>query len=250
MIRENKEVGLELNTFIFDLDGTLLPMPDQELFLDTYFSALTKKLEKEGLEPQGLMKAIWKSTEAMVKNDGSMTNEERFWQTFCRVFGDEGRKLEPIFDHFYRNEFCEAKNTTSQHPYAKECIRILKEKGYQIVVATNPLFPRIATHTRMGWAGLDPEDFELITTYENSSYCKPNLNYYREILSIIGKTPEQCIMVGNDVKEDMCVAELGMDTYLLKDCIICSEDLDLSQLKQGSFEDLYELIKGLPNLNN
>lgn len=235
-----------MNTFIFDLDGTLLPMPNQELFLDTYFKALSKKVAAHGQDPQKLIKAVWTSTGAMVQNDGTMTNEQRFWQVFCSLMGEEARTLEPLFDHFYRNEFTDVKATTFTHPHAVECIRLLKQKGYQVALATNPLFPRVATLTRMKWAGLDPEDFRLITTYENSSYSKPNMAYYREILKNLGKQPEECIMVGNDVREDMCVAKLGMDTFLLKDCLICPEEADISEFRQGDFDDLLEYIKGLP----
>lgn len=237
-----------MNTVIFDLDGTLLPMPNQELFLETYFKALSKKMVSQGLEPQVIIKAVWTATGAMVNNDGTMTNEQRFWKVFCNLTGEDSRKLEPVFDHFYRNEFVDAKTATSTHPHAAECIKILKEKGYQVVLATNPLFPRIATLTRMEWAGINPDDFELVTTYENSSYCKPQLEYYKEVLQNIGKKPEECMMVGNDVREDMCAAKLGMDTYLLKDCLICSESDDLTGYTQGDFDDLLKMVKVLPVL--
>ncbi|HWT74460.1 MAG TPA: HAD family hydrolase, partial [Mobilitalea sp.] len=208
-----------MNTFIFDLDGTLLPMPNQELFVETYMKALSKKIVSHGMEPQSLIKAVWTATGAMLKNDGTMTNEQRFWKVFSSIVGEDTKRLEDIFDHFYRNEFIAAKETTSTHPHAMECINALKKKGYQVVLATNPLFPRVATLARMDWAGLNPEDFELITTYENSSFCKPNLEYYTEILDNIKKKPMECIMIGNDVKEDMCAAQLGMETFLLKECL-------------------------------
>ncbi len=237
-----------MDTILFDLDGTLLPMPDQELFLNTYFKALSMKVIPHGLNPKELVNAVWTGTKSMIGNDGSMTNEQRFWESFCDIMGEESRELETLFDDFYRNEFSAAKNTTFSHPNAKECVELLKEKGYQIAIATNPLFPRIATLTRMKWAGLAPEDFDLITTYENSSFCKPNLEYYKEVLINIGKEPQECIMVGNDVKEDMCAAQLGMETFLLKDCLICSEDDDITTYQQGSFDDLLEMIKDLPTL--
>lgn len=238
----------ELNTFIFDLDGTLLPMPSQELFLNAYFKALSSKVKSFHLEEKNLVNAIWAGTQAMIENDGTITNEQRFWDTFCGILGKEVRNLEPVFEDFYRNEFIEAKSTTSTNPIAKDCIRLLKEKGYLVVLATNPIFPRVATHTRIDWAGLDTDDFSLITTYENSSYCKPNLDYYKEILTTINKAPEECIMVGNDVKEDMCAAQLGMDTFLLKDCLINSKGADISCFRQGDFNDLKEMIEILPDL--
>lgn len=237
-----------MDTFIFDLDGTLLPMADQNLFLDTYFKALAVKMLPYGLDAKKLVKAVWEGTKSMILNNGSMTNEQRFWEVFCGLLGEEVRELEPVFDHFYQNEFIVTKSATSTNPLAKECVKLLKEKGYRIVLATNPVFPQIATYTRMQWAGLNPEDFDLITTYENFSYCKPNLEYYKAILNTIGKAPEECIMIGNDVQEDMCAAKLGMDTFLLKDCLVCTEEDDLTGFCQGNFEDLLEMIRVLPNL--
>lgn len=238
-----------MDTFIFDLDGTLLPMADQNLFLEEYFKALSTKIVPYGLDAKKFVMAVWEGTKSMIGNDGSMTNEQRFWEVFCGLLGEEVRELEPVFDHFYRNEFSAAKSATSTNPLAGECIKQLKNKGYRIALATNPLFPKVATYTRMQWAGLDPEDFALITTYENSSYCKPNLEYYKVILKTLGKAPEECIMVGNDVKEDMCAARLGMDTFLLNDCLICSEEDDLTNFRQGNFENLLEMIMSLPTLS-
>jgi Predicted hydrolase (HAD superfamily) len=237
-----------MNTFIFDLDGTLLPMPSQDKFVDAYIRALSGKLISCGMDSKLLIKAIMSGTQQMISNDGSITNEECFWKEFCRLAGSDARKLEVIFDEFYRNEFSMAKVTTSAHPLARQCIKLLKEKGYHIALATNPLFPKIATENRVLWAGLDPVDFELITTYEVSSYCKPNLEYYKEVLTLIGKEAKECIMVGNDVTEDMCAAMLGMDTFLLKDCLICPEGADITGLQQGSFRELLDLIRKLPVL--
>lgn len=236
-----------MNTFIFDLDGTLLPM-DQDAFLETYFNALAMKMIPYGLEPRGLIGAVWEGTKSMIENDGAMTNEQRFWDTFKGAKGEEMRRLEPVFDDFYRYEFNTAKCATKTDPIAAQIIKSLKKLGYKVVLATNPLFPRIATQNRIQWAGLDPEDFELITTYENSSFSKPNLEYYKAILKEIGKRPEDCIMVGNDITEDLCVSEIGIDTYLLKDCLINRSNTDITGYKQGYFKDLFAFIQSLPDL--
>ena len=235
-----------MNTFIFDLDGTLLPMPDQNLFLNLYMKNLSKKMLSQGIEAEKTMNALLAGTQAMIENDGSMTNEERFWSVFTSILGEKARELEQFFDQYYRNEFIAAKNSTGTHPLAKECIQVLKDKGYAIVLATNPIFPRIATLTRIEWAGLNHDDFELITTYDNSSYCKPNLKYYENILTLLNKQPSECIMIGNDVRDDMCAAALGMETFLLKDCLICSAEEDITIYPQGDFEDLKRIIDNLP----
>lgn len=238
-----------MNTFIFDLDGTLLPMPNQDLFVQTYFKALATKMAPYGYEPQALIKAVWAGTKAMIENDGSITNEQQFWKTFNQAFGKDILNMEPVFEEFYNCEFNSVKEVTSTDPLAKECIELLKEKGYRRILATNPIFPQIATINRIKWAGLDPDDFELITTYENSSFCKPNLDYYKEIIISKGLNPEECIMIGNDVKEDMCTENLGMNTFLLENCLINIEDVDISNYNKGNFEDLLRMIKELPYIN-
>ena len=112
-----------------------------------------------------------------------------------------------------------------------------------MIVATNPIFPKAATYRRIEWAGLDVNDFEFITTYDNSSRCKPNLNYFYDICSICGIVPEESIMIGNDVDEDMCASRLGFDVYLVKDCMINRRNKDLRYYKSGSFEEFYNWLK-------
>ena len=122
---------------------------------------------------------------------------------------------------------------------------IIKTKDIKLVLATNPLFPAVATLERIKWAGLVASDFEVITTYEDNYYCKPNLNYYREILKRINCRPEECLMVGNDAREDMVVEKLGMDTYLLTECLINTEQEDISKFKSGNLQDFYQWIQNI-----
>ncbi|TAH63533.1 MAG: hypothetical protein EWM47_13560, partial [Anaerolineaceae bacterium] len=119
----------------------------------------------------------------------------------------------------------------------------------RIILATNPVFPQVATHSRIYWAGLEPNDFELITTYDNSSYCKPNIEYFKEILNSRELSVEQCVMVGNDTHDDMAARSLGMDVFLVTDCLINTKGNDINQYKNGSFRDLYDYINDLPNIN-
>lgn len=234
-----------MNTILFDLDGTLLPM-EQKPFLDAYFEELSAAFAKFGYEPEELIRAVWTATKAMIENDGSATNEERFWDRFARLIGDRAIKDKDRFAEFYRNEFHRVRRAVSPHPLARECVRIVKEKGYTPVLATNPIFPREGTLARVAWAGLDPGDFALITTYEDFHFCKPHPGYYREILQRLGKRPEECVMVGNDVREDMCAAQLGMDTFLLTDHLINTDRADVSGYRQGDMETLRCWLEDLP----
>ena len=128
-------------------------------------------------------------------------------------------------------------------PKAAEVIQTVKAGGIRVVLATNPIFPAIATQKRIAWAGLSPDDFELYTTYENSRHSKPNPDYYRDILTEIGLSPEECVMVGNDVSEDMIAQTLGMKVFLLTDCIINKYQKDISVYPRGDFDALITFIK-------
>ena len=232
---------MAITTVLFDLDGTLLPM-EQELFLKAYLGGLCKKLAPLGYDPKAVTDGIWKGTDAMVRNDGVQTNETVFWQVFCSLLGEDTRKDEPIFEDFYRNEFQAVAAVCGKNPAVKELIEGLKAKGLRLVLATNPLFPAIATHSRVRWAGLEPEDFAYITTYENSSRCKPNPDYYREILDKLGLRVEECVMVGNDAQEDGAAAALGLPVFLLTDCLIDRAG-QAEKFPHGSVEQLKEWLK-------
>ena len=229
---------------LFDLDGTLLPM-DQEVFVRDYLGRMAAFLAPHGYDPQSLIKAVWAGTGAMVKNDGKALNEDVFWYVFNSILGRDAKQDLALFEEFYRTEFQKAKDSCGFHPMAAETVRQIKAMGYRLILATNPLFPAIATYSRARWAGLNPEDFELITTYENSRFCKPNPDYYCEILGKIALDGSQCLMVGNDVGEDMVAQKLGMKTFLLTDCLINKTAEDISQYPNGSFPELLHYIRSL-----
>lgn len=235
---------MSITTVLFDLDGTLLPM-DQDEFIKTYFGLLAKTMAPHGYPPEQLIASIWEGTKAMMKNDGTRTNEAAFWSKFCEIFGEDAIKDEPIFAAFYENEFSKVQAVCGYNENAAKAVKAVKSKGLRTVLATNPLFPAVATVNRMKWAGLEPSDFEFYTTYENASYCKTNLQYYRDILSHVGVAPEECLMVGNDVAEDMCVEALGMKVFLLTDCLINKTDADITAYPHGGFGELLEYIQGL-----
>ena len=233
-----------IKTVLFDLDGTLLPM-NQDVFVKDYFSRLCKFLLPVGFESEKLVRSIWQSLRKMSLDSSDKTNEQIFWQTFREIYGDGVVDTIPAFEKFYLEEFDKVSAVSSKNPLARKAVDLIKEKGMRIAVATNPFFPRIATEKRIVWAGFSPSEFELVTVYENSDRAKPNPEYYLMVARMLGVSPDECLMVGNDVDEDMIARDVGMDVFLLTDFIINKGNKDISGYQQGGFADLIEYINTL-----
>ena len=230
-----------ISVILFDLDGTLLPMDNDE-FTKGYFGLLVKKLAPYGYEKDELIPAVWAGTAAMVKNNGKCSNYEIFWKTFAGVLGDRVYDAKPVFDDFYSNEFNKARTFCGFDEKANEAVKTAQKLGYRTALGSNPLFPIEAQKARVEWAGIAPECFEFIASYENLSYCKPNPDYYRALAERLGVKPEECLMVGNDVSEDMIAGSAGMDVFLLTECLINKEQQDISLYPNGGFDDLTEYL--------
>ncbi len=233
---------MKLKSVWFDLDGTLLPM-DLQVLLDAYFSSLSRTLSSEGYEPKELIRNIWQATRSMMRNDGSRTNEQVFWEAMNALY-PEKTPLDPApFERFYQEQYDALSSVCGFQPDASSLIASLKEEGFALILATNPVFPRIAIETRMRWAGVSPDSFDLITTYENSASCKPSQDYYRSVLENSGCAPENCVMIGNDVEEDLPAEQIGVKTFLVTDCLINRYGTSPDLFSHGSFSEILPWIQ-------
>lgn len=238
---------MSIKHILFDLDGTLLPM-DQDEFVKFYMPLLAKSYIETGVQvdPKEFIGAVWKGYEAMVKNDGSRTNREAFWSYTEALMPISPEESEKLALRFYDGDFNQAARATSPSPFSDQIVKAAKKRGLHAYLATNPVFPRCATMNRIRWAGMDAEDFELITTYEDQCYCKPNVEYFRTILDDLKLDPAECLMVGNDVEEDLVIRELGVKTYLVTDTMENKKDIPIHTEYMGSLEELLEFIRTMP----
>lgn len=231
---------------LFDLDGTLLPMKQKD-FLDMYMPLLANAYINNGVEKEQstIIKDVWQGVYAMVMNDGKKSNREVFWETMEDKFPFDVKKAEEIAVEFYDTDFNNAKAASRPTPLANEVVKAVKSKGKQIYLATNPLFPRNATANRIKWAGLDATDFKEITTYEKCRYCKPNIEYYRDIIINNHIDPSECIMIGNDVAEDLIIRQLGVKTFLLEETVENKNNLPIKTDYSGSMEELLDFVQNI-----
>lgn len=236
-----------MNTVLFDLDGTLLPM-DLDEFVKIYFGSLSKKFAQLGYDPEKILNGVVTGTKMMIKNDGSATNEEVFWKAFESITSITEKECEEDFTNFYHNEFTELAKYTKQSEQMREAVKILADKGYRLLLTTNPMFPKMAVEERVRWAGIDSNVFSMMTSYEYCHYTKPNVNYYKEVIENEQLVLEECMMVGNDAIEDGVIETLGIPLYLVTDHLINRNNEPLKSRWHGNSSEFLAFVKELPEI--
>ena len=229
------------DTILFDLDGTLLEMRT-EPFVQQYLVELGKYIG-DRYDVKTLLGIIWDATKAMIMNlDPAKTNEQVFMDYFLEKSGLNKEEIWPIFEGFYRDVFPTLSHLTFPSPFGKKLVEAAKAQGYRVAVATNPVFPRDAIHSRLAWLELKPEDFDLVTVYEESHFTKPNPAYFQEVCDRLGVSPSACIMVGNHMQEDMVASKLGMKIFLVTNYMENRGEPVYPVDQQGTIEELYTAI--------
>lgn len=233
-----------MKAILFDLDGTLLPL-DEKLFVDIYFTELSKVFSEYNIESNKLVEAIWTATHEIIKNDGKRTNEEAFWEKFKSIINIDLSNVKEVLEKFYANEFfTKLKKCSAENNLAKVAVNLAKKNGRKVVLATNPVFP-IDALVRLKWTGLDIDDFDYVTHYSNSSFSKPNPKYYLDLCKKLDVEPKECLMIGNDERQDILAASsAGMNCYLVTDYIYTYPECKVN-CEKGSFKDLIEKLKTL-----
>lgn len=228
---------------LFDLDGTLLNINMDE-FLQHYFRKMAYMAREAGYnEANLLIECVWRSTYAVIANrDPHLLNEEVFRDHFYRQWPVPREEFEPFFERFYEVGFPQLKEQTRPFPGIPEMMERVFAKGCKVVVATNAVFPLVALQQRLNWAGLESFKFDLITSYEVMHFCKPHPEYYQEIADKLGVKPEECLMVGNDIGEDLPAGTIGMKTFLVEEMLI-DKGQQLKPNWRGRLNDLYDFFR-------
>lgn len=228
-----------------DLDCTLLTM-NQDLYIKKYIEEIVKLFNDNGYDGKKIAKATMNASMMMLKNDGSRTNKDAFEESFKAVVGEHADKVIDIFPQVYGDRYENIKCITQVNPYAQEIVKLMREKAQYVVVATQPMFPKEAVIKRLSWTNLKADDFDYLTIYDESSYSKPNPAYYQEIMDRFSATPQDTLMIGNDVNEDILPCEkIGVGTFLVLDGLINVQNHNTKNLRQGYYQDLINYLKTL-----
>jgi HAD superfamily hydrolase (TIGR01549 family) len=231
----------KIRAILFDLDGTLVQVEMQE-FIPRYLQKLSAWFAPE-IEPvrfQSLVRAA--ITGLLQPRTADVTNEElllqgleqqlqlkpdRFRQTYRQWIAEEVEMLQPL---------------VAPHPLTRTLVEMAFERECRVVIATNPVFPRALIEARLRWAGLADCPFELVTCYENSCHCKPNPEYFQEILDKLQLPPAACLMVGNDNYHDVAARMAGIPTFLVETWLIDRGPAGLRPDYRGDHQELLAFL--------
>lgn len=230
-------------TALFDLDGTLLPV-ELDFFLTHYMDGLSRYF-MSAMNGDFFREALLGATYETVGNlDPAVGNLDAFRLAFTRRTGMAWEDVWPTMDRYYREDYSLLRRYVPACLSAKGVVAECVKDGWQIVLATQPIFPETATRERMRWCGVDEMPWRLVTTLDNMHFCKPHVQYYAEISDAAGLDPARCVMVGNDMQEDMVAKRLGMKTILVEDLLI-DRGQDLAPDLRGRLADVPAMLESL-----
>jgi len=213
-----------IKAVLFDIDNTLI-LFDENLYFKSYVSQIARYFA-DIMPVEVFNKRLICASQELLNNNGELSNAEYYMNYFAKDYELHRENLWNRFKLFYEQEYDQFQSLVTVPDEVPEVIQALSDQKIKLVIASNPMFPENVQIKRVAWAGIAHFDYALITHIENMSFCKPRLDYYQQICSIIGEAPESCLMVGNDPVNDMIVTKIGMKTYLTTD----SDDYENSGL--------------------
>ncbi len=201
-----------IKQLLVDLDGTLLGNRALPLSLDFVRRALAR-MRKYGGWRKSISTLIAINREFRIPHK-ELTNDIRVTRLFSERMNvglEEGRQIlrdgvSMIFPslkkHFY------------PVPGSRDFLLWAKER-YPLFLATNPVWPIEIVEMRLKWADIEPEWFASMTHIRKMHACKPEREYYLEILDELGLKPEECLLIGDDVKMDLPATRVGIRVFIV-----------------------------------
>jgi FMN phosphatase YigB (HAD superfamily) len=233
-----------VKSILFDLDGTLLSI-EMEAYIDGYIDGLARCFE-DMVDRLVFTEVLLDSAIALLNaDDGGQTNEEHFLALVTRQLGISRTQLHQRLELFYRTRLDALAPLVKPFPLSRRILRRCFERGFQVALATNPVFPRPVIDARLRWAGLDDFPYHLISSYENSHFCKPHPRFFRNILTILNISAHEAIMVGNDTRYDLAAQQAGIATFLVDTCLIDRDGLSHTAAFRGNHANLLDFIEHL-----
>ncbi len=231
---------------LFDLDGTLLQV-EMKHFIPAYTRGLAACFD-DVTEPKRFADILLHATLALLRRqDGTQSNEDFFLAMLAENLNIDAALFNQRLQGYCADGLQKLASLIQPQPLTRNILERCRQAGLRVVLATNPVFPRAVVEARMAWGGLLDYPFELVTSYENSRFCKPHLGYFADILDYLQLSPEQCLMIGNDTEHDLAARQAGVATFLVDTWLVDRCEGAFATDFRGGLDDLYKFVGELGN---
>jgi len=208
-----------LQGILFDLDGTLVDV-DMYQFIPAYLRQLADFFS-DLADARKFRREMLTATSLMLESEKRCANnEEMLLQRLEKRLGIKQRQFRQRLEHFLSDGLASLRPLVQGLPLARNILQQCVDRGLRLVLATNPVFPLELVQARLRWGELDDFPFDLVTSYENSRYCKPDRRYFQDVLDFLHLPAEACLMVGNDADHDLAAQQVGISTFLVDTCLV------------------------------
>jgi FMN phosphatase YigB (HAD superfamily) len=240
-------VPQNIEAILFDLDGTLLEIEMQK-YIPAYAGYLAASLQSE-VEPGKTINGIFSAINALINRpSGHVTNESYFFQHIADQLNLDINLIRSSFINRFSQDLTFLDPLMQPMPLTRELICQCTIRDITIVIATNPVFPRVVIESRLARAGLTDVGFNLVTSYENCCCCKPNPDYFSSILTLLDLPASACLMVGNDSGHDLAARKVGIPTFLIDTWLIDRCHGDFMTELRGDHRALLDFIMAIDKL--
>lgn len=203
-----------IKAVLLDLDNTLLSNPDRQFaiaFMKAFDDHFKAQLGIDNLA-QTFRKGIQLSGQS---RETIQTNTDVMLQLLSDETGATTEQVQNIWQSFYETAYLGLRQYTAPIENNISLIESLLQQNIAVAIATNPIYPKIAIYERLKWAGLASyiEHFTFITHSNNMHYAKPHPAYYAEVIARIGIEPDEALMIGDSIGNDIQPAnQIGIPT--------------------------------------
>ena len=203
-----------MRTLLVDLDGTIVRLRAQPL-LELRLAFRGARRFAPVLPRRRFYRAFWRAARAMQANASARTNHEVLIGELARIAGSSEHDVAGLLDGMVEHDFARMGWHFRPIPGARDMLLRAQDRGYRLVLATNPVWPERAVRMRLAWGGVGDVPFDHITHSGVMTRCKPHVGYFEEILRRLALRAQDCLMVGDNPRKDLPAAKVGIRTFLL-----------------------------------
>ena len=229
---------------IFDLDGTLI---DSTNMYNEIYSDLVKMVTGKVVTADQIQ-IDW---DEFVQTDAGESNlSDGFLLFLNNKYNDKEARLEELRSLHKRIESDYLSGKIEYKEYASEVVKLLKEKGYKLVLATTSPRSILDVYNNNN-ANLTSkmridDYFDLVLTHDDVKKRKPDPEVYLIALEKMNVAREKCLIIEDSIEGVMAANNAGIEVLNIVDENMHNSQKQIDKLstyKMNSLKEFYELLK-------